>query len=118
MGSKRLEVYTVLLATAWFEKGTRCGGGIFLVLKPNETFLYDYMETYWVVDEDKFQKQMVPNVPLAVPSESNRILKNIMYSTIKKVPCTDWHFYLCKKMFKPQFQSVRLQRTTKSHNKL
>ncbi|ODM92380.1 hypothetical protein Ocin01_14298 [Orchesella cincta] len=59
-------------------------------------FDYDYKETYWVVDKDKFAKPAGSNCTIS------KVVKGSKYKRyLEKVPCTEWHFYLCKLRFKP-----------------
>lgn len=56
-------------------------------------FRYDYFETYWVVDEEYFNKNITSNCTITIPVNMNQGHDRIL----KKVPCTEWHFYLCQK---------------------
>ncbi|CAL8116828.1 unnamed protein product [Orchesella dallaii] len=62
-------------------------------LTEKDRFKYDFEETYWVVDPEKFQKPKGAKCTISKVVNKKRVLL--------KVPCTDWHFYLCKKRFKP-----------------
>jgi len=59
-------------------------------------FPYDWDESYWVVDEEGFQKNSKSKCALSTPTPGNAVER-----VTKMVPCTEWHFYLCAKDFRP-----------------
>ncbi|ODM92384.1 hypothetical protein Ocin01_14301, partial [Orchesella cincta] len=67
-----------------------------LMAKPADMmimFKYDYSETYWVVDEEGFNKTADSKCTINIPSGADvHTRKN------EKVPCTEYHFYLCEKI--------------------
>ncbi|CAL8111680.1 unnamed protein product [Orchesella dallaii] len=58
------------------------------------TYDYDFLETYWIVDEDGFKNEGNPNEFCTVANFKKRYGSYRM--TTRKVPCTEWHFYLCQ----------------------
>ncbi|CAL8116831.1 unnamed protein product [Orchesella dallaii] len=61
-------------------------------LTEDDRFKYDFEETYWVVDKEKFEKPKGVKCTISTVVNKKRVLL--------KVPCTEWHFYICKKRFK------------------
>ncbi|ODM92385.1 hypothetical protein Ocin01_14300, partial [Orchesella cincta] len=57
-------------------------------------YKYDYMETYWIVDKEEFNKTATSTCTKSVPSGAGYT------RTLAKVPCTEWNFYLCEKLKK------------------
>lgn len=53
---------------------------------------YDYTESYWVVDDEYFRKDINSNCTISKPADKlghNRKLEN--------VACGEWYFYLCQR---------------------
>lgn len=55
-----------------------------------EIYEYDYLETYWMVDEDLYYKDVDSTCTVSHNEKGKRI-----FQTVK---CTHWHFYLCEKL--------------------
>lgn len=52
-----------------------------------ELYDYDYKESYWVIDEDIYNKEEMGQCTISFFESDKR--------NLKKVNCTEWHFYLC-----------------------
>ncbi|CAL8116825.1 unnamed protein product [Orchesella dallaii] len=68
--------------------------------KPEVTtqlYSYDYLETYWILDEEGFKKDKDSKCIVSAPSNKDgSVRKNVTVS------CTEWNFYLCEMQTKPQ----------------
>lgn len=75
----------------WYKKPSATG---------KDFYAYDYMETYWVVDKDMFEKNADSQCTISTPADKEGFTR-----TLKQVRCDTWHFYLCEhtggKIIKP-----------------
>ncbi|CAL8130056.1 unnamed protein product [Orchesella dallaii] len=70
--------------TEWYQKPATLN-------EPDILYKYDYLETYWVVDEGGFEKRQDSMCKVSVPNGDGFTRK------LETVPCTEWHFYICLK---------------------
>lgn len=68
--------------------------------KGSAEYGYDYLETYWVVDQELFRKTKKSKCTISVPQESNGLKR-----MLKKVSCTEWHFYACEQTNKKRLKA-------------
>lgn len=66
-----------------------------------EFYEYDYSETYWVIDEDMYNKSENGKCTVSIVEKGQR--------KFKKVSCSEWHFYLCIKQGRRPQKSLQGQ---------
>ncbi|CAL8143451.1 unnamed protein product [Orchesella dallaii] len=72
-------------STRWYSSSKQTSGS---------AYIYDYLETYWVVDDEGFNKDMHSQCAISEPEGEGKTRK------IRKVSCTEWHFYICEQRIK------------------
>ncbi|CAL8092093.1 unnamed protein product [Orchesella dallaii] len=59
-------------------------------------YKYDYMETYWVVDEEGFKKDVNSKCKVSRPADATGFTR-----VLQEVSCSDWHYYICERLTVP-----------------
>ncbi len=66
-----------------------------------EMYEYDYVESYWMVDKNLYNKDVNSTCTTSQYIEKDQ-------RTFKDVKCTHWHFYLCEKLGRRPTKPLRI----------